>query len=254
MTDTAQFNDPYVPPAPAAVAVPAVMTPAKAAAAIAINSALHRIRKGNAASAMEPLEQARAALAATPAQAVAVPADALESVRVLLRVAKNQSSKASMAHAIGVVQAEVEKAAARITAAPAQEHTTQLAGGAVSISHREWRFALQEAIDTMDAEIDMRDDEGNVRRMKRAKAVLSTMLAAAPAQAQEDARDALTLVELDQLDRAIEHFVEGEDTDVDWRLLTRAACLGFLECERFTVPPTARAAIDAARAAQGSAL
>ena len=73
----------------------------------------------------------------------------------------------------------------------------------------------------------------------------------AAAQAQEDARDALTLEELDQLDRAIEHFVEGEDTDVDWRLLTRAASLGYLECERFTVPPTARAAIDAARAAQG---
>ena len=75
---------------------------------------------------------------------------------------------------------------------------------------------------------------------------------AAPAQAQEDARDALTLEELDQLDRAIEHFVEGEDTDVDWRLLTRAASLGYLECERFTVPPTARAAIDAARAAQSA--
>lgn len=79
---------------------------------------------------------------------------------------------------------------------------------------------------------------------------IETVLAA-PAQAQEDARYALTLEELDQLDRAIEHLVEGEDTDVDWRLLTRAASLGYLECERFTVPPTARDAIDAARAAQG---
>lgn len=76
------------------------------------------------------------------------------------------------------------------TRAPAQEHATQLAGQAVSMSHREWRFALQEAIETMDAEIDSRGDESNVRRMKRAKAVLSTMLAAAPAHAQEEARDA----------------------------------------------------------------
>lgn len=57
---------------------------------------------------------------AVPA-AVAVPCDALQSIRTLLRVAKNQSNKAGMAHAIGVVQGELEKIAGRaaLAATPA---------------------------------------------------------------------------------------------------------------------------------------
>ena len=47
--------------------------------------------------------------------------------------------------------------------------------------HREWRSAFQEAIDTMEAEIDSRADAENVRRMKRATSVLRSMLAATPA-------------------------------------------------------------------------
>lgn len=47
--------------------------------------------------------------------------------------------------------------------------------------HREWRSAFQEAIDTMEAEIDSRSDAENVRRMKRATSVLRSMLAATPA-------------------------------------------------------------------------
>ncbi|CAB5514575.1 hypothetical protein LMG26857_03634 [Achromobacter anxifer] len=51
-------------PAQEAPAVP--MSAAEACAALAINSALHRIRAGNAAGAIEPLEQARAMLAEAP--------------------------------------------------------------------------------------------------------------------------------------------------------------------------------------------
>lgn len=51
-------------PAQEAPAVP--MSAAEACAALAINSALHRIRAGNAAGAIEPLEQARALLAEAP--------------------------------------------------------------------------------------------------------------------------------------------------------------------------------------------
>lgn len=50
-------------PAHPAEGVQSVMTHAEASAALAINSALHRIREGNAAGAIEPLEQARAVLA-----------------------------------------------------------------------------------------------------------------------------------------------------------------------------------------------
>ena len=57
---------------------------------------------------------------AAPA-AVAVSDDALQSIRVLLRVAKNQSTKSGMAHAIDVVQGELEKIAGRaaLAATPA---------------------------------------------------------------------------------------------------------------------------------------
>ena len=59
--------------APALEAPAAPMTHAEAAAALAINAALCRIRAGNAAGAIEPLEQGLAALAAAP-QAPAAPA------------------------------------------------------------------------------------------------------------------------------------------------------------------------------------
>ena len=51
---------------PALEAPAAPMTTAEACAALAINSALHRIRSGNADGAIEPLEHAKSALAAAP--------------------------------------------------------------------------------------------------------------------------------------------------------------------------------------------
>lgn len=74
--------------------------------------AFYRATKDGITPAMAPQ--------AAPA-AVAVPDDALQSIRTLLRVAKNQSNKAGMAHAIGLVQDELEKVAVRaaLAATPA---------------------------------------------------------------------------------------------------------------------------------------
>ncbi len=161
---------------------------------------------------------------------------------------------------------DAEEARDELATTPAQEHATQLAGQdgeqdeglAQAIDERDtaegWADGLAGLIAAHFGQ-DIGEHSSAHNPWQEAKDIIEEAEpyrpAAAPAQAQEDARDALTLEELDQLDRAMEHFVEGEDTDVDWRLLTRAACLGILECERFTVPPSARAAIDAARAAQG---
>lgn len=60
------------------------------------------------------------------------------------------------------------------------EHALSAPAAVAGPLHREWRSAVQEAIDTMEAEIDSREDAENVRRMKRAMSILERMLAAAP--------------------------------------------------------------------------
>lgn len=77
----------------------------------------------------------------------------------------------------------VENREARIA-----ELESQLAAAQQGVQpfHREWKSALQEAIDTMDAEIDIRGDAENVRRMKRAKTVLTQMLATHPTIATDE--------------------------------------------------------------------
>ena len=55
---------------------------------------------------------------------------------------------------------------------------------------------------------------------------------AAP-QAQADARDALTHVELLEVKRAIGEFEDCNETDVPYALLMRAAKAGYLECTYF---------------------
>jgi hypothetical protein len=220
------------PPAPAAVAVPVDLT--KRIKDCAAHWAyMERIDHGDQA-AVEKQRHAELVdqLAAAPAQAWPSECDSPELCRVHRGCAGQYGTK-NTCPSFAVPNP-------RNSAAPAQEHATQLAGQAVSMSHREWRFALQEAIETMDAEIDSRGDESNVRRMKRAKAVLSTMLAAAPAQAQEDARDAL-----------VEHVVSAARNAVD---------ASFEVMDDFTIEGHLVAALslaldelDAARAAQGGA-
>lgn len=82
--------------APALEAPAAPMTTAEACAALAINSALHRIRAGNAAGAIEPLEQARAALAAAPQ----APAASVDDLAQLVKQLAQALRKAAPNHVL----------------------------------------------------------------------------------------------------------------------------------------------------------
>lgn len=99
-------------------------------------------------------------------------------------------------------------------------HFPAASAQAVQPLHREWKSALQEAIDTMEAEIDCRGDAENVRRMKRAKAILSQMLAAQPAAQGMDAAtlDALQEAEsvLNSINMGKQHKVVQADGDVTY--------------------------------------
>lgn len=62
--------------------------------------------------------------------------------------------------------------------------------------------------------------------------------------------DALSPADAEQLEKAITDFEDCGETDVPDAALQRFAVMGYLECACYTVPPAARAAIDAARAQQ----
>ena len=57
----------------------------------------------------------------------------------------------------------------------------------------------------------------------------------------------LTAQELETLELVIEQFADCGETDVDYAVLMNFARRGYLECERFTDTPKARAAITAAK-------
>ncbi|MCI2811307.1 hypothetical protein [Eoetvoesiella caeni] len=55
--------------------------------------------------------------------------------------------------------------------------------------HREWKFAVGEAIDVLDCEIDNRDDEENIRRMKRALNILRQIESCSSGAGQSNAKN-----------------------------------------------------------------
>ena len=83
--------------------------------------------------------------------------------------------------------------------------------------------------------------------------VLKQRIAALATQPQEAApasQDALTPADADLLEKAIADFNDCGETDVPDAELQRFAAMGYLECAHYNVLPSARAAIDAARAQQ----
>lgn len=195
--------------------------------------------------------QAPPSLAAAPAQAVAVPAERLvvaaSQAYCLLSSGLDLSDAeygivTELAAAIGVAH--------DATAAPAQEHATQLAGQGQEHRPNWLPFSVRTQIAARHG------TKVTAAFNKLVRDVIETYIAthaAAPVQAQEDARDALDHDELREIQRAVEQFADCGETDVDYALLMRAAQAGYLECTHFQVMNESALNLDAARAAQGGA-
>lgn len=258
------------PPALAAVAVPESHTQAlQSIAEYPVTDMLANMDAANMHSI------ARAALAAAPAQAVAVPAvtplvgDETEEENLYPWQAGTSKPAIDgrylrdfdegMAISVfiggewtrdGFFASDVQDAPWRGLSkfvAPAQEHAAQRAGqgqeptpewlpySARTKLAERWGVKVTPAFNAQ-----VRD-------------VIETYIAthsAAPIQAQEDALDA---AELEEVQRAISDFEECGETHVSYDLLMRAANLGYLDCTRFDTTDDGQAKLDAARAAQGGA-
>ncbi|MEG0222787.1 MAG: hypothetical protein RR720_03290 [Comamonas sp.] len=201
------------PPAPAAVAVPAPIAAGMKAAADLVQEQAdlyiaehaetdpdtgaviwhHRDYGFDWHNGLEELAQkllARAALAAAPAQAVAVPAEVeLPDVEDMAHSAVQEALSYGVSHDVfhRWMRAVMDKTVQALAAAPAQEHATQLAGQGQTFAQwwdEQRKTAAERAPgdDWMDLSAEDRDQYEAVFH--------AGAKSAAPAQAQEDARDA----------------------------------------------------------------
>ncbi len=200
--------------APALEAPAAPMSPAEACAALAINSALHRIRAGNAAGAIEPLEQAHAALAAAPQAQTGAPdwwrkrADEIEAqvaatgsseamrcytdMRTLLQsAAAPQAPAAPSAVATQVIENLLQLA--RIVNTAVEDWGESFEDGSMEVTfHKEEADAMEAILEFFDSLPDAPPEESVIESGPlRAARVLRAL--AAPAAPAVDASDTALL-------------------------------------------------------------
>lgn len=239
------------PPAPAAVAVPELRLSDEQIEQAFISARdefmLREVertdKKLRLAFGRAVLHSARAALAAAPAQAVAVPAEVeLPDVEDMAHSAVQEALSYGVSHDVfhRWMRAVMDKTVQALAAAPAQEHATQLAGQALPAD--EFRGDTASLVRNIVALLDM-DAQGclvphGVGGHARGLLSAAASRLAAPAQAQEDERDA-------ELFRAMANAAITEDAAF-------GECLERLGGDCKTIDDI-RAVFDAARAAQGGA-